>query len=156
MIVLILIYSRSSSRVRFIKALELHDIDGVEQAIAKGIDVNVPLSNGAYPIVFASLFGAPEIVQLLIDAGADTSSGLALHSAAMNGDIETMELLLRNGASIDGIDAEHENRTALHVAAHFNQLTAAEYLVEQGANQEVLDNQGCTWRDLLNSTNEAT
>ncbi|MGL1904185.1 MAG: ankyrin repeat domain-containing protein [Fibrobacterales bacterium] len=150
-IVLLLIYARSSSRVRFVKAIEQCDIEGVERAIIKGIDVNVPLSNGACPVVFAALFGVPEIVQLLINAEADISSGLALHSAAMNGDTETLELLLEYGASIDGIDPEHENRSALHVAAHFNQLTAAEYLVEQGADQSMVDSQGNTWRDLLSA-----
>jgi ankyrin repeat protein len=142
-------YSRNSARVTLRKAIEQMSVAEVERLVSNGVDVTVQLSNGARPVVYASLFGVPRLVEVLINAGADVSDGLALHSAAINGDLETLELLIRSGASVDGVDVEHGNKSALHVAAEFAQQEVITYLVAQGADQALCDSQGRTWREVV-------
>ena len=62
--------------------------------------------NGCTPLVWASLMGRREVVQLLLlkSAGVNTKDKYdrtALHWAAMNHRKEIVELLLRNGAHVN-------------------------------------------------------
>jgi ankyrin repeat protein len=57
----------------------------------------------------------------------------ALATAAGNGHIEAMKLLLAKGSPVDG-HAPDGGQTPLHSAVHQSQLAAAQLLVEKGAN----------------------
>ncbi len=151
-LILAFIYSRRSLRVRFIKALENSDVFQIQKIIAKGFDLNAPLANGARPIVMAALYEEVEMVELLLESGADGSDGLALHSAAMNGNIEIAEVLLKYSADINGIDVEHGMRTPLMVAAVFNKTEMQNFLLEHGADEQCVDTAGKKWSELLDSS----
>ncbi len=150
-LILALIYSRRSHRVRFLKALENSDVFQIHKLISKGFDLNAPLANGARPIVMAALYEEVDMVQLLLESGADGSDGLALHSAAMNGNVEIAEVLLKYNADINGVDIEHEMRTPLMVSAIFNQTEMQDFLLKRGADEECVDNAGKKWSELLDS-----
>ncbi len=146
-----LIYTRRSHRVGFLKALENSDVFHIQKLISKGFDLNAPLANGARPIVMAALYEEAEMVELLLENGADGSDGLALHSAAMNGNVEIAEILLKHNADINGVDIEHEMRTPLMVSALFNKTEMQDFLLKNGADEQCVDNAGKKWAELLNS-----
>ena len=66
----------------------------------------------------------------------------ALHGAALNGDIERLEELLRRGEEIDQYDA-HGRSTALGVAAAEGHLEVVRFLISRGADV----NEGCPLYD---------
>jgi ankyrin repeat protein len=62
---------------------------------------------------------ADALVRWLLSLGANVnarapwgSQGTALHSAAWNGDLDMVKLLVAAGADIDAYDAEHNNTPA--------------------------------------------
>ena len=64
-------------------------------------------------------FGHHELVQWLLDRGASANSrakggskGTALHSAAWNGDLAMVKLLVAAGADVNALDEEHKNTPA--------------------------------------------
>ncbi|MEM9091100.1 MAG: ankyrin repeat domain-containing protein [Cyanobacteria bacterium P01_F01_bin.53] len=86
-------------------------------------------------LVTAAEKGHVEIVQILINAGANVNTGyerLALHVAAEHGHLNTAQLLLNSGAYIHS--TEEGGRTALIAAASAGQLALVQLLVTKGAN----------------------
>ncbi|KID93405.1 ankyrin repeat protein, partial [Metarhizium majus ARSEF 297] len=87
------------------------------------------------------------VVQYLLDKGrpqvnAQGIDGVApLHLAAMNGNIETVQILIRAGAALDIQDAS--GTTALHWAAFKGHEAIVEYLYED-SNKKLLDKNGRT------------
>ncbi|MDA1371738.1 MAG: ankyrin repeat domain-containing protein [Proteobacteria bacterium] len=73
--------------------------------IRSEVDVNGVAGNGASPLVVATHSGHPDFARLLLSAGADPDAigaGYnALHAAALRGDLETVEALLKYGADPD-------------------------------------------------------
>lgn len=96
------------SEKAFYKAVKAGDLAVVQALLA----VNPQLAHArdedkSTPLHYAAWKGHPEIIDLLIDAGAD----IGAHN--------------ENG---------HWGTTALHAAAHGNRKTAAEALIRRGAN----------------------
>jgi len=75
--------------------------------IDKGVDVNAKDSNGFNAFWFAVKRSRIEVVEVLIENGADlniqdrTSGLTALHNAAGNGDNDMVELLITSGADLN-------------------------------------------------------
>lgn len=92
-----------------------------------------------------------QTVQLLIDAGADPNlmaKGLKpLHEAVFGdwGSPTSVRVLLRNGADVDGLDAN--GQTALMVAAQHGEAECVRHLLEAGANRTLKDRAGKTALD---------
>ncbi|KAJ5364696.1 uncharacterized protein N7496_010409 [Penicillium cataractarum] len=59
------------------------------------------------PLYCAAWSGATEIVQFLIDLGADVNENAVIHAAARNGHLDVVEKLLVNGADANAIWAGH-------------------------------------------------
>ena len=100
----------------------------------------------------------PDIVRLLLDAGADvhakgTETGFsALHCAVAhppiveaNG-VKLIEMLLARGADVDVKSFGGE--TPLMFAAWFNNGGAVRFLIKKGARMDVADRLGRTARDM--------
>jgi ankyrin repeat protein len=81
------------------------DLDGLKKSISKGTNVNGQnLLTGITPISMAALNGKTEVIEFLLNKGADVNArsrdgGTALHGAAFLGHIETVNLLLNKGAN---------------------------------------------------------
>jgi ankyrin repeat protein len=112
-------------------------------------------SIGKTALHFASEWGNPEIVRLLLAAGADANAVLdsanegvtALHLAAEGGHVEVVQLLLKAGASVSARTPRNKTRyrcvlehsnppggyTALHLAASCAKEEVVKVLIEAGA-----------------------
>ena len=89
--------------------------------IDRGADVNAPSRNPlqVQPLHSAAARGGPELIALLLDAGADANARQAggytpLQARAAHGDMEMTKLLLRHGA--DPAQRSDDGRTALDMA----------------------------------------
>jgi hypothetical protein len=126
------------------------DIDILHALIDIGIDVNSANKAGYTPLMFAAAYNTPEVVQFLIEQGADISAKAyihdlnALHIAALfNPKPDVIDALL--DARMD-IEAKTENEhTALLLAASDNRnLEIVERLATKGADKGVYDTKGRT------------
>jgi len=89
--------------------LAANDFEGLQQAAEEGYDLSV--ENGIYDV---------------------------LHTAAMNGDYDMVELMLETGVSLFSITRQHP-KTALQVAAKYNQKRVCELLVSEGLDPHEKD-----------------
>jgi ankyrin repeat protein len=95
-------------------------------------DVNV--------LYFAIGSGQNELVSLLVDRGADPTSGLS--TAVWREDYPTAELLLARGARIDR--AREGKKPLLNELIRWGQLNQALWLLGKGASPNVADERGWT------------
>ena len=88
------------------------NIDAVKRYLADSVDINAGDTKfGVTPLCWAAFSGHAEIIELLIESGADVNAknrdaGTALHGAAFLGQAEAAALLIQNGADTH---AKHES-----------------------------------------------
>ncbi|MCY3975351.1 MAG: ankyrin repeat domain-containing protein, partial [Simkaniaceae bacterium] len=108
-------------------------------------------AQGWPPLVLASKQGHPEVVKLLLDAGApvnDTIEGwqgeTALTYAAQAGNMETVELLIRRGADVDPYPMHSEGNAPIIHAAEGGHTAVVQLLRDHGADIRRTGHKGCT------------
>jgi cytohesin len=121
-----------------------------------GIDPNKGV-NGRTPLREAAAWGHPEVVEFLLEHGADpniqdNNGGTPLHVAAWNGHREVVELLLEHGANPNVQDDDGD--TPLHLAAKNNYREVVELLLEHGADPNIRNNEGDTPLDYGSNCEE--
>lgn len=88
------------------EACAVGSLERVRALIKEGAgQVNSFSPDGFAPVALAAYFGHPEIVETLIQAGADVNAQArnamkvaAIHAAVSSRDVRSVEILLRNGA----------------------------------------------------------
>jgi ankyrin repeat protein len=105
-------------------AVQARDIVRVKALLASGADANEKTPFGS-PLNIAVSDGQPEIVTVLLDAGANIESAgpggrHPLHSAAARGRSAVAELLIARGAKVDALD--ESARTPLIFAAQVSAM----------------------------------
>jgi len=111
-----------------------------------GWDPNVVNANGVSPLAVAVYFGCSEMVEILLEKGADPINTFLmggdmkqeepmLHIAASKGYADIVEHLIKHGAPVDDARGIY-GRTPLHVAAAEGQVQIAELLLSKGADIE--------------------
>ena len=111
--------------------------------------VNQPETLSGYcPLYNAVLSGSAEMVEMLVELGADVNKlgerqhVIALHLAASLGNTEIVKTLVAHGAKVD---AELDGGiTPLHLAAYGGKIETIEALIELGANVNAQDKNGET------------
>ena len=103
-------------------------------------------NQGATPLMIAAVNDKLQAVKYLLKQGADpslqTNDGWnVLHYASHGGNPEVIELMLSHVLSIDSINSE--GVTLLMIAAAYDKLQAVKYLLKQGADLSLQDNDGC-------------
>ena len=139
----------------------LHDAVRADDAAAVEAALREPLAKqslletrdalGYTPLLRAADQANPKILTLLLEAGADlaavdNSGSSALHLAAESGSAESLELLLKAGATRrPGVDVKDRfGVTALALAAMRGHAEAARVLVAYGASPHAEDEDGKT------------
>ncbi|MBB3108715.1 ankyrin repeat protein [Paenibacillus phyllosphaerae] len=127
-------------------AIEHNELEHVQAIIVSQPDlVNHENEQGLTPLGYAAHFGHPDVVQALLDAGAEVNavshsklsfipSNTALHAAIAGTRSEAViSMLLQHGASVNLFDSN--GHTVLHVAAfHDDNTKLIQQLLERGAD----------------------
>ncbi|MDA3895108.1 MAG: ankyrin repeat domain-containing protein [Desulfobacteraceae bacterium] len=109
------------------------DIKMVEEALRNGADINSKNDSRSTALMLASLKGYTQIVQFLVQKGADVNiktSAFALQSAAMFGHLDIVKYLVENGADIN---QEVNGENALTRAINFDRHEVTKFLRDSGA-----------------------
>jgi len=120
---------------------------GLPSILAKEADVNAKDEDGRTPLHLAVESANRDIIQLLLDKGADInakdekSGSTALHYAVRFSKRETAELLIARGADINARDKQ--GHTPLYVAANHD-YKITEFLLSEGADSSIRIESGQT------------
>jgi ankyrin repeat protein len=131
-----------SRKLSLFEAVSKRDRASVKAALERGANPNARDGNGMTPLLIASGYGYLEIVQELLDGGAEVllpdakAGAFSLHKAAQGGHLDIVKLLLDKGAFIDAQTAT-TGHTPLLEAIWFKQADVAEYLLERGARLNI-------------------
>ena len=122
-----------------IKASKNGDIKKVYSLLKQGANIHIGDDhyNSEAPLIWASDKGYSEIVELLIEAGANINAqgGEALSTAVYNGNIEIVQILLEAGSiGIDGALNLSISRQMFKDVEIENNLDIAKLLLEAGAD----------------------
>ncbi|WP_170232994.1 ankyrin repeat domain-containing protein [Desulfuromonas acetexigens] len=125
--------------------------DQVEDLLNQDVDVNEQTAIGWTALLAAAAQGYPQIVQLLLDAGANTDIGnlkgiTPLIYGARYGNIEVSKLLLEYGANPNLQDTY--GMTALMIATRYGFSDIVEMLLKAGANTKIKDHDAMTAIDF--------
>ncbi|MGD8912072.1 MAG: ankyrin repeat domain-containing protein [Candidatus Thiodiazotropha sp.] len=112
--------------------------------VKNGADLEVTDSQGHTPLLKALIARNTIVAEYLFKSGAKLDPNAALHETARLGsaDRDVIRFLLRQGASLDNIDAD--GNTPLHSAILNDQRVVAKYLINRGASLEIRNQAGMT------------
>ena len=130
----------ANAQSRLDEAIRSGNVGAVRALIDQRVDVNAAGPDGTTPLHWAADGDRPEIVQMLIRAGARVTTSnrygaTPLWLAAVNGNAATIAMLLEAGADANAASAEGE--TALMVAARTGKADAVNALLRRGADPNV-------------------
>ena len=134
-------------------AIHNGDLGAATDIIRSGADVNHFTPAGLTPLMIASGLGQPQMVDLLLTAGAEVlaieprAGASALHKAALSGNSDVVELLLDHGAFIDQ-QAPILGHTALMDAVVYKHQDAVRMLLTRGARTSIRNHWNETALDL--------
>jgi ankyrin repeat protein len=129
------------------RAVENDSVELTKFALEHGTYVDTPDGNGMTPLLLAAKDSHLQIIELLLDEGADCkakskTSWTALHWAAENGDFGALHLLLsHNTSTIDAKEGLWGQTPLVRAACHGN-TSAVRKLLTHGADPNIQDNRG--------------
>ncbi|MEA3446983.1 MAG: ankyrin repeat domain-containing protein [Bacteroidota bacterium] len=113
--------SKATPDYDLILAADAGSMKHVRVAVLEGANINARTEDGITPLMYAAQNGYLDIVEFLVDLGADVnaipynSNRTSLMSAVENGYVETAEFLIRQGA--DFTVRDYLNRYLIHKGA---------------------------------------
>ncbi|KAL8746481.1 MAG: hypothetical protein Q9184_007742 [Pyrenodesmia sp. 2 TL-2023] len=147
-----------NQRTGLLGAIQQGDDLLLEIAIEEGANVNAKGADGKAPLHLAAMQGNPDIVQLLIDHGADINIATSLrgdiqerkfngqrtplHWACDRGHESCVRLLVKHGADVNANN--YTNRTPLQEALMRGNVSISKFLLENGASVKSHDDEGWT------------
>lgn len=126
--------------VTIFEAATVGALDRVKAWLTKQPNLlNAYAPDGFQPIGLAAFFGHTDIVEYLIEQGAEIDAPSQnnmrvrpLHSAVANKRVDIVKLLIDHGADVNSTQAD--DFTPLHEAAQNGLLDVAQWLIERGAH----------------------
>lgn len=152
-------------RLDIFEASATGDVDRTRQLLDEDPSrANAVASDGFHPLGLAAFFKCREVVELLLERGADTAppsanppAFTALHSAAASDggarDMSIVRALVEAGAPVNARSGS--GTTALHTAAFLGDMEVAELLLSRGADPRIASNDGKTPIDLARERGHA-
>ncbi|XP_076285450.1 uncharacterized protein LOC143211554 [Lasioglossum baleicum] len=127
-------------------AVRERHVEMAKLLIKYGANVNVKASSRTTPLADALRINNTEMVELLLTNGADIKEDRnILYAAVMNGYVNIVEDLLKDGVDVNTIDnSNDEGMTVLHSAVCMRQEKITELLIKYGAKVSVKDSSGKT------------
>jgi ankyrin repeat protein len=128
-------------------ALLTEDLTLLTELLAAGCDVNAQDEEGRTALIQATLYNNFEVVQILIEHGANVNTRdffngyAALHFAARNYSLELLQLLLKHKAEVDLKDINGNTPLFLAVFNANGKGGAIQQLLLNGANRDSKNNQ---------------
>lgn len=118
-----------------------------------GADPNLSDAIGRTPLTYAVRTGNVELTQLLLESGADVTNRIdssayvfpgfgILHFAISGGSVDIVEMLANRNVEIDTQDTFGE--TPLMKAVEAGNFAIARFLLDHGANKEIVNIEGRT------------
>jgi ankyrin repeat protein len=128
-----------------LEAIKTNDAEAVKKLASTKL-VNLADEDGDFPLMNAALYGSGQIMEILLQKGADPNAKnkdgeTALMWSAQ--DPEKIKLLIKHGADIN-MAAKTGNTVLLIASVGNNQLPLIEFLVSQGADPLVKNQKGET------------
>jgi len=146
-----------SGRPALLRCAEIGFAAGVAALLARDVDVNARDRQGMTALHLAVANNHAEVVDRLIAAGADInaadSTGLTPLHAGLAADTAVLDKLSRKGAQIHTTNVY--GSTPLHTAAASANVTAVKWLLDQGADPTIKNENGFTPLDLARKDSEA-
>jgi len=136
------------------------DLKSAQLLVAAGADVNELSAYGTSPAIMAVHGGNADLLNFLLDSGADPESNAsghtALHAAVLRGNLDAVKVLLAHGANTEALveratPAERQSTdynfhdaligsTPLWLAARFAEPQIMQTLLDAGANPKANNN----------------
>ena len=121
--------------------------DVVKELLVRKVSPDSEAADG-YPPLLAAISWHPELVPLLLNAGADPNNDgqrweFPLTAAIENLDNAAVDQLLKSGARINAAD-QVSGQTALHAAVLYRNYVGIETLLKSGADPRIKDFDGKT------------
>uniref|UniRef100_A0A8C0UHD9 Ankyrin 1 n=1 Tax=Cyanistes caeruleus TaxID=156563 RepID=A0A8C0UHD9_CYACU len=127
----------------YMAAQENH-LEVVKFLLENGANQNVATEDGFTPLAVALQQGHENVVAHLINYGTKGKVRLpALHIAARNDDTRTAAVLLQNDPNADVLSKT--GFTPLHIAAHYENLSVAQLLLNRGASVNFTPQVSAEW-----------
>ena len=127
-----------------LQACATGDAASVRALLAAGVSANAMDGDRETPLMYAAHFNHIEVVQVLLDAGANmeavSEDYRALHWAAMYGNLDIVRLFLERGAEMNATN--RWGQTALLRAASMGHTAIVRILLHYGADVSILDEDG--------------
>jgi len=129
-------------------AIEADDLAQVEAILEAGLDPADYPDNEVTPLHRAAAGNYPDIVRVLVAAGADlearTGRRTPLMLAAASDAGEASAALIELGADVEAQDPGFFGATPMHFAAQFGGLASLEAMIGEGVPVDIVDADGST------------
>ncbi len=151
--------NKEEATAQLIKAAQTGNLELAKQAIANGADINVKNYNDAScactPITYAATYGHTDIVETLINAGANPNSEeyswSALTGSLAHQHFDIAKRLIKAGANVNSVD--EEGVTPLMSAVYQGNIEIVKDLINAGANVNAKDEYGNTALNIAQKNN---
>ncbi|XP_062618896.1 uncharacterized protein LOC134280501 [Saccostrea cucullata] len=138
------------------QSVEKGFISVVKVLIENGANVNENYERkkkNATPLHIATINGFTDIAELLIIHKAevnltDHEKVTPLYHAVKRGNLQLVEVLVENGATVNEKYGMKKNATPLHIAAREGYFEISEFLLQNGADQSLKDNENKLPKDI--------